>query len=112
MFNSDNLFAACEFCNRRLKGQKNTIKIYNPIYSKCIFTIVHPYYDIPDHYIEFLPSKDNPVRALPSANDNGKGKSTIEMFDLDSPDMYFERLGYIARVEAEFSPFSNILQYK
>lgn len=112
MFNSDNLFAACEFCNRRLKGQKNVIKKYDPDYSKCTFTIVHPYYDIPDDFIQFQPSKEYPIKALPTNQDDGRGKLTIKMFQLDTHDMYIERMGYIAQIQAEESQFSDILQYK
>ncbi len=112
MFNFDNLFAACEFCNRRLKGQKQVIKTYNKDYSKCSFRIVHPFYDTPDTFMQFLPSKDDPVRVIPTDTDCGKGKKTIEMFKLDSWDMYLERLGYIEQTKADRSRFSDILKHK
>ncbi len=112
MFNIDNLFAACEFCNRRLKGQKNVISQYYADYSQCTFTIVHPFYDTPDNYIQFLPSKENPLKAVPTDMDCGKGKETIKMFELDTFVMAQERIGYIAQLKLSNSQFANILQYK
>ncbi|EPM7855811.1 hypothetical protein ACTQ75_000904 [Vibrio alginolyticus] len=112
MFNSDNLFASCEFCNRRLKGQKNVLSSYNIDYSKCKFSIVHPLYDNPDDFIKFEPSKNNPIKAVPTENDCGKGEETIKMFDLDSKEMALERIGYISQLKMSTSRFADILQYK
>ncbi|MBS0044493.1 TIGR02646 family protein [Shewanella sp. M16] len=112
MFNSDNLFASCEFCNRRLKGQKNVINQYNADYSKCTFKIIHPFYDLPDNYIQFIPSKNKPIKVIPTKTDCGKGKETIRMFELDTFVMAQERIGFIAQLDLLTSPFSNILQYK
>lgn len=110
MFNSDNLFAACEFCNRRLKGQKKIIKKYDVDYSKCAFKIIHPYYDKPDDYIQFLPSKDDPVVVRPT-DDDGKGLNTIKMFKLCTTDMWRERVGFLTQQELDNSRFKDILQH-
>lgn len=110
MFNADNLFAACEFCNRRLKGQKKIISHYDPDYTKCTFNIVHPFYNNPDDYIKFHPSKTDPVVARPTDADCGKGKNTIKMFNLNSFEMWKEREGYIRQQELDKSRFKDILQ--
>lgn len=111
MFNIDNLFAACEYCNRRLKGQKKIISKYNNKLSKCEFKIIHPFYDQADDYITFLPSKDDPVVVKPTKQDNGKGLNTIMMFKLSTIDMWREREGFISQQRMDLSRFKKIIQH-
>ncbi|OEF21991.1 HNH endonuclease [Vibrio splendidus] len=111
MFNNDNLFAACEHCNRRLKGTKDVLEMYNINYSKCEFNIIHPYFDNPDDYIEFLPSKDDPVVVRPTKKDNGKGLNTIKMFKLGTQVRWRQRVAFINDQKMDTSRFKEILQH-
>ncbi len=112
MFHQKNLFAACEFCNRRLKGQQNVIENYNEVYEDCTFTIVNPYIDTPTDYINFFPSNDEPIHAVPAVGDCGKGAKTIEMFRLDTKEMWKERIAYLTKLSLDESRFHDTLVYK
>lgn len=47
-FHYQNLAMSCQLCNSStMKGQYNSIAIYNADYTQCTFNIVHPYFD--DH---------------------------------------------------------------
>lgn len=46
-----NLAMACQLCNSStMKGQYNSINIYNGNYTNCTFRIVHPYLDNHTHH--------------------------------------------------------------
>ncbi|HEY9190905.1 MAG TPA: hypothetical protein VIM88_08570 [Sulfurovum sp.] len=84
-FEPYNLLISCSDCNRPLKGTHNTISTFNSIYSNCEFNIVHPILDnVPDH-IDFTD------KVLIFAKTD-KGLRTIELFKLDHPYLYSERV--------------------
>ena len=56
-FNPTNLFYACGFCNSAsIKGQKDTVDVFNLRYDLTTFLIVHPLRDNPDNEIIFQDS--------------------------------------------------------
>lgn len=74
-FNPTNLFYACGFCNSaKIKGQNNTIGVYNDRYDQCQFRIVHPLLHDPDHHIAY---QDGDRIILDPANCTYLGKRTI-----------------------------------
>ena len=77
---------ACNYCNGfDKKGTVNTISDINRLYSKCDFTIVHPYFDDPNEHFEW---DDNQIQILISIrNGSDKARASIELFDLASPKM-------------------------
>ncbi|AVB18498.1 MULTISPECIES: HNH endonuclease [Pseudomonas syringae group] len=99
MFNLKNLFAACGFCNRRIKGQGVTLQTYNENYDECVFCIIHPFFDTPENEIEFLELQQGQhilVKAL-----TPKGQSTIDFFLLSDKRLTVRRAGFIAERELE-----------
>ena len=80
MFVEHNLVLACQYCNGFIKkGTKNTITTKNSVYKKCIFNIVHPYYDNPEDHFSWSGSTDKVLISHKTV----KGKKSIEMFELD-----------------------------
>lgn len=99
MFNVKNLFAACGYCNRRIKGQRSTMLQYNVNYDDCTFLIIHPYFDDPDTDLEFLPNSSG-QHILASAK-TGKGQATIDFFELSNKNLTIRRAGFIAERQAQ-----------
>lgn len=91
-FEKDNLVLSCSGCNSILtKGKKETIKTYNPIYSRCMFKIVHPYFDDPnDHYKRILQT-NHKDRTSYLCWETLKGQETIEMMKINKPERINER---------------------
>jgi uncharacterized protein (TIGR02646 family) len=112
IFVPENLFASCEFCNRKLKNQLNVIDVYDENYDHCTFKIVHPFIDSSSDFISFLPSNDHPFKVLPTDNDCGKGRRAIEIFELDTIPMWKLRQSYLTQMELSQSDFKEILAYK
>jgi len=117
MFHPQNLFAACAFCNRRLKGQRATLKVYCEDYTKCEFHIVHPFLDEPSNELLFVANKKG-HHVLAKAV-TPKGKATIDFFKLDEKIMTCKRVGYIAECEAmeemskeDYAEIKSISYYK
>lgn len=52
LFTPLNLAYSCKCCNQIYKGDTNVVKTLNSDYSKCEFTIVHPYLDDVDHFFD------------------------------------------------------------
>ena len=81
-FHPYNLVHACYDCNSGWKLQQNTITHFSPHYSKCQFSIIHPYFDDPKEHITYTGHRLSiliyPVKG------SAKGKETIRMFDLAS----------------------------
>lgn len=83
-----NLALACSFCNSPMKkGGKDTIVKEDIDYSKCHFSIVHPYFDDPDDHYEW-------EGALITGKTN-KGINSIEMFQLDGEALTANRQKFI-----------------
>ncbi|MGY2196548.1 HNH endonuclease [Pseudomonas gingeri] len=96
MFIIENLFAACGYCNRILKGTKSMISLYNKNYADCEFNLVHPYFDTPTKEITFV--KRGYSDAIFVEKLTSKGEETIAFFDLDSTIATARRAGYITEV--------------
>ncbi|ABG39262.1 hypothetical protein Patl_0734 [Paraglaciecola sp. T6c] len=112
MFTPENLFASCEFCNRRLKKRTTVIDSYDKNYSDCTFKIIHPYLDTPSEFISFFPSNDVPYVVKPTEKDCGKGERTIEMFELDTISMWKLRQAHLSCMAMDESEYAEILKYK
>ena len=81
-FEIENLTMACHNCNGfGNKGTANTILTINQNYNACIFKLVHPYYDIPDHHYEWTTINKNVLIQSGTL----KGIYSIDLFELDSP---------------------------
>lgn len=117
-----NLAAICQFCNSSSKkGEYNPIIKESPVYKKCSFEIVHPYFDNPNDFYEW---KENSIGILISAK-NGINKTkalkSIETFELDSEghtearakEYYWERKkqGY-ALTDEIINLINKILNYR
>lgn len=81
-----NLVLACGYCNGfEKKGTSDTIEVINILYKKCIFKIVHPYFDNPNTHFDWA---DNQLEILIQVKDNStKGLNSIELFGLATPMM-------------------------
>ena len=83
-FEKDNLAMACHYCNGwSKKGNYQTISLLTSDYSKCIFKLVHPYYDDPSDHFDWV-SKDRKVLILLLSE---KGRYSNKIFKLDDPRM-------------------------
>jgi uncharacterized protein (TIGR02646 family) len=82
-----NLVLSCVYCNTLLvKGTKETIvPPANRLYKKCIFSIVHPYFDDPDAHYQWTEAGDQILVQV--RNNSDKGRESIRMFELDSEGM-------------------------
>lgn len=75
-----NLAMACQLCNSStMKGQYNSIAVYNNNYANCTFRIVHPYID--NHTLHYKWS-NGLLRVLISGISN-EGRESIRLFKLD-----------------------------
>lgn len=99
MFNVKNLFAACGYCNRRIKGQKHTLKTYNANYDDCTFRIVHPFIDTAEDELEFVGNRNGQHILAKAITD--KGQKTIDFFCLSDNRVTVRRAGFIAERELE-----------
>jgi len=111
MFLLENLFAACEYCNRRLKESFDVIGKYHKDYLKCEFLIIHPYYDDPSTFIEYVPSIENPIKVFPTLDDCGKGANTIKLFDLSSKEQWISRAMFLHAMSMDKSQYDDIQSY-
>ncbi len=96
MFITENLFAACGYCNRMLKGTKPMIKHYNKNYSNCDFHLIHPYFDIPTKEIAFITRGGRDAIFVEKITQ--KGEETIAFFELASPIATAKRAAYITEI--------------
>ncbi len=81
-FEIENLAMACHNCNGfGNKGTANTILAINQNYNQCVFKLVHPYYDNPDHHFEWTTINKNVL--IQSETD--EGIYSIDLLDLASP---------------------------
>jgi uncharacterized protein (TIGR02646 family) len=80
-FTPVNLFYSCGFCNSPdRKGQQNTIDIVMPNYNDCTFSIIHPYYHIPNNELSYT----DPDRIYFDRNNcSPLGIATIDFFRWD-----------------------------
>ncbi len=83
-----NIVLSCYACNDR-KGQVDTVETPGPSYRTTTFTIVHPFYDDPAEHFSFVPSAAPVLVVVQGASD--KGRKTVTLFDLASPERSKER---------------------
>ena len=84
-FNPTNLFYSCRFCNSSSrKGQKNVVMAHSNFYNRCVFNIVHPYFNDVNAEIIF---KDQDRIDYDWDNCTELGKNTITFFGFDDPIM-------------------------
>ncbi len=84
-----NLLTSCAVCNMYIKNVGDTVK--TPVkkrYEKNEFTIVHPYFDVPDEHIKF--TNDDRV-VIDEASSTELGKATINFFHLNEYPSYCKR---------------------
>ncbi|BFU78774.1 hypothetical protein ALC152_19890 [Arcobacter sp. 15-2] len=77
IFEPLNFVLACITCNRTLKKDVDTIKVFNTDYQNCEFKIIHPILDNVDEHIGF----DKGIITFLSLE---KGKWTDELFHLSN----------------------------
>lgn len=100
MFEPENLCLACHHCNFDLKEEFNTISHRSISYSKNKFNIIHPYLDDLNLHIEFVVEEGKVlIRKRPRSR---KGKKTIELFELDTPENTEKRSGLLIVKELNF----------
>lgn len=117
VFNIKNLFASCDYCNRRLKGAKDTIEGYSSDYDSCEFKIVHPYLDDPDKELTFVEDKYGDCILVKEITP--KGGETIRFFQLNDKHATAKRAGYIVEkeryasmAEDDFEELKRVSGYK
>lgn len=89
-FFPENLVLACYTCNSDYKLAADTIATKDAEYAKCTFTIVHPHFDEPSKHIEFI--SDVGGLLIQVVDGSTKGRATIDMFHLDSPERSKQRI--------------------
>ena len=101
MFEPENLCLACHHCNFDLKKEEDVISKKSKTYNRNKFTIIHPYIDDFNLHIEFV-VKDGMtiIRKRPKSR---KGKKTIDLFELDSPENTSKRSGLLIINEWTFA---------
>lgn len=92
-FEPENLCLACHRCNVELKGEIDLGTGNKSNYKKNSFKIVHPYFDNFNKHIELnFKGGKALIKRKPYSR---KGKKTIELFELDSPERTTLRSGLI-----------------
>lgn len=106
-FERENLVLACDFCNGSSgKHEYDTITVPHSVYRKCIFNIVHPYFDNPDeHYAYLTNHRRNKILIRYKSP---KGKNTIYRLHLNSERRVTAR--YKQEHQLRFY-FNRILEY-
>lgn len=84
-----NLVLACYCCNTDCKGERDTVSVLAQTYRRTTFTIVHPFLDDPSDHIEF--ELDDMSILVRAKNGSAKGVTTIELFNLMTPERAKER---------------------
>ena len=97
VFHEENLCLACHKCNVDLKGEEDVASGEKDNYNKNKFSIVHPYLDIFEDHIELKINKGQVlIKKRPYSR---KGKRTIKLFELDSPERTTLRSGLLLSYE-------------
>ena len=109
-FHPMNLFAACTYCNRRLKGTKSTLTKFDHNFELCKFSIVHPVLEDSEHFIEFIEDSEGEPILVKSLNK--KGEKTINMFGLDDPQLIIQRSGYLQQIKKSQTLQAQAVAYK
>lgn len=99
MFVAENLFAACAFCNRAIKGTAKILIHHDANYLNCAFYLIHPYLETPSTHLSFLANSHG--EAIIAQSLTQKGHDTMLFFDLHSPTMTRLRAAFILARERE-----------
>ena len=93
LYLKENLLLACHACNKfEQKGEAETVILKNINYKKCVFSIIHPYFDDPNDYFDF---DIGVIKIKKNAPDRKKAEKTIDLFDLNSSYLTGLRCGLI-----------------
>lgn len=111
-----NLVLSCHLCNSPIKkGRKDTIIVKDINYKKCIFNIVHPYFDNPKNHFEITHNNDFTGIVFKPLTD--KAKISTRIFKLND-EAHITARGMIA-VTKQIEPneyrrllVKSILEYK
>jgi uncharacterized protein (TIGR02646 family) len=79
-----NLVLACTFCNTECKKATDTVTVRDAVYENCTFLIIHPQLDEPTDHITFVGGVDKIL--IKVLNGSPKGRETVRIFRLASPD--------------------------
>ncbi len=84
LFTPKNLAYSCKICNQIYKKSANVVAQLDAEYEKCEFTIVHPYLDDVDH---FLDTGKFQIQKKPnlSPSEDAKAEATIRLLQYDQP---------------------------
>jgi uncharacterized protein (TIGR02646 family) len=85
----ENLVLSCFACNTDSKKTYDPVKTVGKSYRKTEFTFIHPYLDDPTEHL--VPSIAGLKILLSPRNESAKGKETIRLFDLMSPERAKQR---------------------
>lgn len=89
MFWPENLVLSCFACNTDSKKTYDPVLAVGKSYRNTEFTFVHPYLDDPAEHLE--PSIDGLKILISPRDESKKGKETIRLFDLMSPERAKQR---------------------
>ena len=85
-----NLAISCEYCNGfMVKGELNTVSVYNEQYADSEFLIVHPYIDDTSIHIQFVDNEAGHPILIEGLTE--RGIWTIDAMSLASPHMTKQR---------------------
>jgi len=97
-FLPENLVLACYTCDSDYKWTVDTIVTKDAAYANCTFSIIHPHFDEPSDHIQFISGVGGLlVQVVPGST---KGRATVDMFHLDSPERTIQRI-MVAALESD-----------
>jgi len=116
MWESKNLILACPTCNGFTKKSTfNSIQNFNAVYHNCIFSIVHPYFDDPDHHFKYIMDPNTNLAYIIAVREiNGspsqKAIQSIKLFGLSLPDMTEERYKDALALSRPLPQFEKLIE--
>ena len=108
MFEPYNLVLACHDCNK-LKLDKNTISTLSSDYTKCVFTIIHPFFDKFEDNIIFMNKNNSDSIGIVLIPITEKGYNTIQMFKLNEFYQIEDRGKCMKREDYDILPAHEII---
>jgi uncharacterized protein (TIGR02646 family) len=84
-----NIVLACYACNTDRKKTTDTVSIRRASYRRSEFSIIHPYFDEPSDHLNFIGHRGGIL--INPKNGSPKGRETIRLFDLMSPERAKQR---------------------
>lgn len=97
-FEALNLIITCHSCNSVFKGEYDSVITLSTDYTKCYFSLVHPYLDVVNDHLTGTYSGGTEQIGAPVFH-TLKGLRTIRQFKLDDP-------SYIATINKQAIAFS------